>query len=203
MNIAVFISGRGSNLHAIIKQQKKQNYQVKCVISNNRQAAGLALLDSNIGKYCINWVKPDIAEKRTLELMQKHKVELIVLAGFMRLLSADFLHQLKRPVINIHPSLLPEFPGLNTHKRAIQAKKKQHGASVHLVNQNIDDGQVISQSVVTVLESDTLQTLANKVLKKEHKLLPHTIGLIARKNLVIKNNKVFFDGTLLKKTIIV
>ena len=188
LNISIFISGRGSNLFSLIKYSKikKSKIKINLVISNNKFSKGLEFAKKNKIKYhVINYSKKKQAELKILRYLIKNKVDLICLAGFMKILSSDFIKKLKKPILNIHPSLLPKYKGLNTHRRVIKNKDKFTGATVHLVTPKLDSGKIILQKKVRILKSDTEQTLAKKVLKIEHKLYPAAIEKLLKK-LVLK-----------------
>ena len=185
LNISIFISGRGSNLLSLIKYSKikKSKIKINLVISNNKFSKGLEFAKKNKIKYhVINYSKKKQAELKILRYCIKNKVDLICLAGFMKILSSDFIRKLKKPILNIHPSLLPKYKGLNTHRRVIKNKDKFTGATVHLVTPKLDSGKIILQKKVRVLKSDTEQTLAKKVLKIEHKLYPAAIEKFLKKS---------------------
>jgi phosphoribosylglycinamide formyltransferase 1 len=184
--VAVLISGRGSNLGALIAAGMKPDYpaQIVAVISDKADAAGLErAAGMDIPARAV--VRKDYASKEEHEAAIHQAVvdagaELICLAGFMRILSPDFVQRWKGRMINIHPSLLPAFPGLDTHHRALAAGCRIHGASVHFVTEEMDDGPVIAQAAVPVLNDDTAETLGERVLKAEHKLYPAALALLAR-----------------------
>ncbi len=185
LNICIFISGRGSNLLSLIKYSKikKSKIKINLVISNNKFSKGLEFAKKNKIKYhVINYSKKKQAELKILGYLIKNKVDLICLAGFMKILSSDFIRKLKKPILNIHPSLLPKYKGLNTHRRAIKNKDKFTGATVHLVTPKLDSGKIILQKKVRILKYDTEQTLAKKVLKIEHKLYPAAIEKFLKKS---------------------
>ena len=185
LNICIFISGRGSNLLSLIKYSKikKSKIKINLVISNNKFSKGLQFAKKNKIKYhVINYSKKKQAELKILGYLIKNKVDLICLAGFMKILSSDFIRKLKKPILNIHPSLLPKYKGLNTHRRVIKNKDKFTGATVHLVTPKLDSGKIILQKKVRILKSDTEQTLAKKVLKIEHKLYPAAIEKFLKKS---------------------
>ena len=185
LNISIFISGRGSNLFSLIKYSKikKSKIKINLVISNNKFSKGLEFAKKNKIKYhVINYSKKKQAELKILRYLIKNKVDLICLAGFMKILSSDFIRKLKKPILNIHPSLLPKYKGLNTHRRVIKNKDKFTGATVHLVTPKLDSGKIILQKKVRILKSDTEQTLAKKVLKIEHKLYPAAIEKFLKKS---------------------
>ena len=177
-NIAVFISGRGSNLRTLIKHSKKKNSLIKIilVISNNPDAKGLKYASkSKINIYGIKFKSKSNFENNSLKLLKKYNIDLLCLAGFMKILSGNFIKKFSKPILNIHPSLLPKYKGLNTHERAIKNKDKFAGASIHKVTEKLDSGKVILQKKVKILKSDTVRSLEKKVLKIEHKIYPIAI----------------------------
>ena len=177
-NIAVFISGRGSNLKSLIKHSKKKNSLIKIilVISNNPDAEGLKHASkSKIKNYGIKFKKKSYFENNSLKLLKKYKIDLLCLAGFMKILSANFIKKFSKPILNIHPSLLPKYKGLNTHERAIKNKDNFAGASIHKVTEKLDSGKVILQKKVKILKSDNVRSLEKKVLKIEHEIYPKAI----------------------------
>jgi phosphoribosylglycinamide formyltransferase-1 len=182
ISIVVLISGRGSNLKAIIDAANPL-INISAVISNRPDAAGLIyaqqagitteVLDH---KNFATRIEFDTALQQCID---KYQPQLVVLAGFMRILSSEFVKHYKGRLINIHPSLLPKFKGLNTHKRAIEAGEKEHGATVHFVTEDLDAGPIILQARVPILEDDTEESLAARVLQEEHKIYPQAIQLFA------------------------
>ena len=178
INTAVFISGTGSNLKSLIKfsNLKKSPISIKMIISNNPKSKGLAFGKIyKIRKKIFNFNKQVKSEKEILELLKKKKINLICLAGFMRILSKNFIQNFKGQILNIHPSLLPKYKGLNTHERAINNKDSYSGCTVHFVSSKLDSGKIIDQKKVRIYKKDTPRTLANKVLAEEHKLYPEAI----------------------------
>ena len=178
INTAVFISGTGSNLKSLIKfsNLKKSPISIKMIISNNPKSKGLAFGKIyKIRKKVFNFNKQTKTEKEILELLKKRKINLICLAGFMRILSKNFIQNFKGQILNIHPSLLPKYKGLNTHERAIKNKDRYSGCTVHFVTAKLDSGKIIIQKKVKINKKDTPRTLANKVLAEEHKLYPEAI----------------------------
>ena len=170
---AVFISGAGSNLKNIIKfsKIKKTPISVDLIISNTQQAKGLNFANHfKIRKRVLSYKNVKIAEKNILRLLEKEKIKLICLAGFMRILSKNFLNKFNGKIINIHPSLLPKYKGLNTHARAINNKDKFAGCTVHYVTAKLDSGKIILQKKIRIAVKDNPSSLAKKVLKQEHKL---------------------------------
>ena len=178
LNTAVFISGTGSNLKSLIKfsNLKKSPISIKMIISNNPKSKGLAFGKIyKIRRKIFNFSKQAKTEKEILELLKKKKINLICLAGFMRILSKNFIQNFKGQILNIHPSLLPKYKGLNTHDRAIKNKDRYSGCTVHFVTDKLDSGKIIIQKKVKINKKDTPRTLANKVLAEEHKLYPEAI----------------------------
>ena len=177
INIAVFISGTGSNLKSLIKfsKLKKSPISIKMIISNNHKAKGLQYANIyKIKKKIFNF-KNTLSENKVINELEKSDIHLICLAGFMKILSKNFIKNFKGKIINIHPSLLPKYKGLNTHERAIRNKDKYSGCTVHFVNSRLDSGKIINQKKVRIKKLDTPKTLAKKILTKEHKLYPAAI----------------------------
>jgi len=178
INTAVFISGRGSNLRSLIKFYKKKNspISIKLVISNNSRAKGLFYAKKlKIRKYIINFKNKNVSEKKLLKKLFDHQINLICLAGFMKILSENFIRKFKKPILNIHPSLLPKYKGLNTHKRVIKNKEKYSGSTVHLVSKKLDSGKIVLQKKIKISKFENEKTLEKKILKIEHKLYPKAI----------------------------
>ena len=178
INTAVLISGRGSNLRSLTKYSKKKNSLIRIVlvVSNNFNAKGLDYAKkSKINNFFIKYSKKKIFEERLLKLLKKNNIHLICLAGFMKILSGSFVKKFNKPILNIHPSLLPKYKGLNTHNRAIQNKDNYSGATVHMVNEKLDSGKIIIQKKVKILKSDSEKSLEKKVLKIEHQIYPKAI----------------------------
>jgi phosphoribosylglycinamide formyltransferase-1 len=183
INVGVFISGRGSNLKELIKYSKKNNtnWKIKLVISNKKKAKGLAFAKNDkIINYAIEKKKPQF-EKKALSYLKKNKINLLCLAGFMRILSKEFIQKCKFKIINIHPSLLPKYKGLNTHERAIKAGDKYAGSTVHYVTAKLDSGKKILQTKVKILKRDTPNSLAKRVLKEEHLIYPKAVDIVCNK----------------------
>ncbi|MDA9745003.1 phosphoribosylglycinamide formyltransferase [Candidatus Pelagibacter sp.] len=180
-NIAIFISGRGSNLQSIINYslKNKTKYNVKIVISNKQKAKGLSIAKKNgIKNYFMNFTKSRKLGNLVLNDLKKNKIKLVCLAGFMRILPDYFIKSYNGKIINIHPSLLPKYKGLNTHKRVIKNKEKFTGCTVHYVNKYLDSGRIISQKKIKINSKDTEKTIEKKVLRIEHKMYPLTINKI-------------------------
>ena len=175
---AVFISGTGSNLKNIIKfsKIKKSPISINLIISNTYLAKGLKYAEQfKIKKKIFNFKDYNKAEKKILILLKKEKIEFICLAGYMKILSAGFIKKFGKKIINIHPSLLPKYKGLNTHSRAIKNKDKLAGCTVHYVAAKLDSGKIILQKKVKISARDNPTSLKKKVLKQEHKLYPAAI----------------------------
>lgn len=198
-SIIVLISGRGSNLGAILRAGLQA--QVAAVISNRPDAAGLALARAaDIATAVLDHREFDSREAFDAALAERidtHVPALVVLAGFMRVLTAGFVDRYRGRMINIHPSLLPKYPGLHTHERAIAAGDATHGASVHFVTAQLDGGPVIAQARIPVLGGDTPDTLAARLLPLENRLLAASVDAIARRRIALGDNGVEFDGHLL------
>tara|TARA_Y100001935_G_scaffold197424_1_gene165654 strand:+ start:11167 stop:11751 length:585 start_codon:yes stop_codon:yes gene_type:complete len=177
-NIAVFISGRGSNLKSIIRYSLKQktSYKIKIVISNNPKAKGLLIAKKEkIKNYYINFTKSKKLGKKVLNILKKNNIKLVCLAGFMKILPKYFIKLYEGKIINIHPSLLPKYKGLNTHKRVIENNEKYTGCTIHHVNRYLDSGKIIFQKKVKITKKDNKKSIEKKVLKIEHEIYPKTI----------------------------
>ena len=175
---AVFISGTGSNLKSLIKfsKKKKSPISIDLIISNNPKAKGLKLGKINkIKRKVYNFKRKYKIEKQILSDLKKHKIKIICLAGFMEILSRNFITKFKGKILNIHPSLLPKYKGLNTHQRALDNNEKYSGCTVHFVNSKLDSGKIVLQKKVKISKNDTKNSLARKVLIQEHKLYPRSI----------------------------
>ena len=178
---AVFISGTGSNLENLIKFSKRKNspISIDLIISNTHNAKGLKYSRKyNIQKKVINLKNNKLAEEKIFNFLLVQNIKFICLAGFMKILSKKFIKKFKGKIINIHPSLLPKYKGLNTHKKAIENNDKFAGCSVHFVTAKLDSGKIIMQKKVKIKKRDTIALLAKKVLKKEHLLYPVAIKKI-------------------------
>ena len=175
---AVFISGTGSNLRSLIRfsKLKKSPISIEMIVSNNPKSKGLVFGKIyKIKKKIFNFKKQAMAEKELLQKLRKNKIKLICLAGFMKILSKNFVHNFRGHILNIHPSLLPKYKGLNTHEKVIKNKDSYSGCTVHFVTSKLDSGKIISQKKVKVYKKDTPKSLAKKVLVQEHKLYPKAI----------------------------
>ena len=175
---AVFISGTGSNLKNLIRFSKKKKFPISIdlIISNNPKAKGLDYGKIfKIKKKVFNFNNKIIKEKEILSLLYKYKIELICLAGFMKILSKSFIQKFNGKILNIHPSLLPKYKGLNTHAKALNNQDKYSGCTVHLVNSKLDSGKIILKKKVKIYKNDSVGTLSKRILKQEHKLYPAAI----------------------------
>ena len=179
INCAVFISGTGSNLKSLIEFAEKKNspISIELIISDNAKAKGLKFGKIfKISNKVFNYKDKIISEKNIITEIKNKKIKLICLAGFMKILSKDFIKSFKGKILNIHPSLLPKYKGLNTHQRALLNKEKYSGCTVHIVNSRLDSGKIILQKKVKISNSDTAKSLAKKILTQEHKLYPKAIS---------------------------
>jgi phosphoribosylglycinamide formyltransferase-1 len=175
---AVFISGTGSNLKNLIKFSKIKNspISIDLIFSNTFKAKGLRFSNQfNIKKYVSSFKNYKTTEAKILNLLNKENIKFICLAGFMKILSKNFIKKFNGRILNVHPSLLPKYKGLDTHKKAIQNKDKVAGCTVHFVTAKLDSGKIILQKKVKISKKDTPASLAKKVLKQEHKLYPAAI----------------------------
>ena len=178
---AVFISGTGSNLKNLIKFSKIKNspISIDLIFSNTSKAKGLKFSNQfNIKRYVSSFKNYKIAETKILNVLNKENIKFICLAGFMKILSKSFIKRFNGKIVNIHPSLLPKYKGLNTNIKAIQNKDKVAGCTVHFVTSKLDSGKIILQKEVKISKKDTTTTLAKKVLRQEHKLYPLAIKKI-------------------------
>ncbi|MDC1078490.1 phosphoribosylglycinamide formyltransferase [Candidatus Pelagibacter sp.] len=180
-NIAVFISGAGTNFKNLIQYslKKKSKFIIKLVVSNNVNAKGLEYAKKfEIKKKIINYKNLTNSEIRILNDLNKENINIICLAGFMRILTPNFIKKFKGKIINIHPSLLPKYKGLNTHQRALDNKEKYSGCTVHFVNSKLDAGKIILQKKVKIFKNDTSKKLSKRILKQEHLLYPKALEKI-------------------------
>ena len=191
-SIVILISGQGTNLQALINA--RSSYKIDAVISNNRNAAGLDRAKrSGIETFVIEHGSFDSRigfEKCLAAKIKEINPNLIVLAGFMRVLGSEFIRLFSGKIINIHPSLLPKYPGLNTHQRVLEDRQSLHGATVHFVTDELDGGAIIAQDSVPVFYDDTVETLAARVLEREHILYPKVVESLAANKIQTKNENV-------------
>lgn len=202
-NLVVLISGHGSNLQAIIDfiQKEKLACQICAVVSNQKEAYGLVRAhQAGIPTSVVEHTKfsnKTTFENTLIKAIDQYTPDLVVLAGFMRILLPNFVEHYFGRLINIHPSLLPKFPGLNTHAKALAAKEPIHGATVHFVTKEVDIGPIIIQGKVPLLPNDTPLSLQNRVHQMEYKIYPLAIRWFLEKRILLQNNQVYLDGKLL------
>ena len=177
INTSVFISGKGTNLKNLIKFSKSNNSPIKIniVISNQKKAYGIKYAKKNKIKIKIINFSKKHEVNQLLKILKFNNIRLICLAGFLKILSKDFIKSFKGKIINIHPSLLPKYKGLNTHERVLENNEKFTGCSVHFVNEKLDGGKIILQKKIKILKKDDVTSLKNRVLKEEYKLYPKSI----------------------------
>ncbi len=204
VKIAVLVSGRGSNLQAIINsiENKKINAVIAIVISDVQNALALEIAREHGIKTLLvdpgKFKTREDFDQNIIEILKKKQVTLICLTGFIRILSKTFVQQFKNRIMNIHPSLLPSFPGLNVQNKALDAGVKFSGCTVHFLDENVDTGPIICQSVVPVLDNDTVESLSERILKEEHRIYPLAIQAFIEQRLVCEGRKVFWKNE--KKT---
>ena len=187
INIAIFISGRGSNLNNLIKFSRKKNSPIviKLVLSDNRIAKGLNYARKNKIKFkIVQYNNRNSSEKKIIKYLNKENIKLICLAGYMKILSGQFINDFRYKILNIHPSLLPKYKGLNTHERVLLNKDKYSGCTVHYVSKSLDSGKIILQKKIKISKNDTVDILSRKILKIEHEIYPKAI----MKVLSVKSN---------------
>ena len=196
--IVILISGRGSNMEAIVRQCELERWpaQVVAVIANRPQAAGLRFAHAHgIATVVVDhqaFASRDAFDAALAETIDAQRADLVLLAGFMRILGAGFVRRYEGRMLNIHPSLLPAFPGLHTHRRALEAGCKVSGATVHFVTPDLDHGPIVLQSIVPVLPGDTEAALAARVLATEHRIYPLAVSWLVR-------GQLRFDGALVRQ----
>ena len=175
---AVFISGTGSNLKSLVKFSKTKisPISINFIVSNNSKAKGLNYAKKfKIKKKILNFKNQKLSENKLISVLKKNNIKMIFLAGFMKILSKNFIKKFKGKILNIHPSLLPKYKGLNTHKRVLKSKDKYSGCTVHLVTPKLDSGKIILQKKTLIDKNETENSLKTKILKQEHKLYPQSI----------------------------
>lgn len=198
--VAILISGRGSNMAALIEAAKDKSYpaEIVLVISNRPDAAGLRTARANgIAAVVVdhtNYKDRTSFEHALQGVLEDHRIDIVCLAGFMRLLTADFVEKWLERLLNIHPALLPAFRGLDTHRRALEAGVKTHGATVHFVVPEMDSGPIIAQGAVSVHPGESEEHLAARVLHVEHEIYPKALRLIAEGRVRIENGRCLVDG---------
>ncbi len=199
--VAVLISGRGSNMAALIEAAKDKSYpaEIAVVVSNRPDAGGLLIAEAEgIATQVVDHAqfgKDRAGFERALQaVLEKARIDIVCLAGFMRLLSADFVAHWQNRLLNIHPALLPAFKGLDTHQRALEAGATIHGASVHFVVPEMDSGPIIAQGAVAVHNDDSEETLSRRVLAVEHRIYPLALKLLAEGRIRVENGRCLIDG---------
>lgn len=197
-NVAVLISGNGSNLQAIIdKFQKDELVNVCCVVSNKKDAYGLVRAEkAKIDHYFIdnkNFSSREEFEQAIINILNKYEPDLVVLAGFMRILSELFVNKYQNKLINIHPSLLPKYKGLDTHRKVLENQDDYHGVTVHFVDNTLDGGPILVQKR-TLVETQDIKELEEKIHELEHKIYPEVIKDIAQKQIYVLNGKVIKEN---------
>jgi len=199
--VAVLVSGRGSNMAALIEAAKDKSYPagIVLVVSNRPEAGGLATARAaGIATEIVDHTKfgkDRAAFERALQAaLEKHRVDIVCLAGFMRLLTPWIVDQWPQRMLNIHPALLPAFKGLDTHKRALEAGAKMHGATVHFVVPDMDSGPIIVQGALTVQPGDTEDALAKRVLAVEHRIYPEALRMVAEGRVTVADGRCLIDG---------
>ncbi len=203
-NVVVLISGSGSNLQAFIEAQKAPDFfgEIKAVISNKTDAYGLTRAEQ-AGIPAIAVAHQDFEDRLSFDtalaqVIENFQPDLVILAGFMRILTAEFVSQFKGRLLNIHPSLLPKYPGLHTHRKALDNKDKYHGTSVHFVTEELDGGPIIGQSKTEILASDDEESLVKRVQALEHQLYPEIAKLFLDGSISLKKDRVYFENNPLQ-----
>ncbi|MFW6139681.1 MAG: phosphoribosylglycinamide formyltransferase [Spirochaetota bacterium] len=197
--IAVFISGRGSNFKAILDEVKKGsiNGEIVAVISDNPAAGGLQYAQQNgIDTHIFEKHKQEPRSEyfqKIISLLEKIGVDVVVLAGFMKVLSKNVVERYRNRILNIHPALLPAFPGENAQKQALDYGVKYSGATVHFVDEQVDSGPIILQEVVPVMQTDDEQSLSDRILEKEHIIFPRAVKLICEDRMEVRGRRVFIN----------
>lgn len=194
-SVTVLISGRGSNLKALI--ERAQGYRITTVLSNVADAGGLEIAREH-GIPTMTVLRSSFStladfKRGVLDAVRETKADIVALAGFMMVLQPEFIAAFPKKIINIHPALLPKFPGLDTHARAVEAGEKTHGCTVHLVDAGIDTGPIVAQGAVDVLPTDDPHTLSVRVLSVEHRLYPWTLSMIARGEITLRGGEVVYS----------
>ncbi len=196
--IAILLSGRGSNFLAIYENIRKGELdaEICAVISDKKSAKGLLKAkELGLPSYFVSFKNKLEGEKKVIEIVECKKADLICLAGFMRVLSRDFVKRFKWRILNIHPSLLPSFPGLEAQEQALEYGVKYSGCTVHFVDEGVDSGPIVKQAVVKVFDDDTPEKLADRILREEHKIYSEAINIVLNNQYVINGRRV-----LLKKS---
>ena len=203
MRTAVLISGRGSNMRALVAAARAADYpaEIALVLSNRPDAAGLAWArDAGVAVAAVDhkiYAGREEFERSMQAMLEIHRIDLVCMAGFMRLVTPWFIGQWDGRMINVHPALLPAYRGLDTHARALEDGVKIHGCTVHFVVPAMDEGPILAQAAVPVLDADTPESLARRVLEQEHRVYPAALARVARGGLLVQGNRVFdAEGTV-------
>ncbi|HBN14874.1 phosphoribosylglycinamide formyltransferase [Pseudohongiella sp. SYSU M77423] len=199
--VVVLISGNGSNLQALIDQQLEHGYRIAGVISNRADAYGLQrAADAGLASHVIDHKQFDSREafdQEMIRVIDAMDINLVVLAGFMRILSSAFVQHYQGRLLNIHPSLLPAYKGTQTHQRVLEAGDREHGVSVHFVTEELDGGPVVRQAVIAVDAQDTVETLKQRIAEQEHRIYPEVVGWYASGRLTMTDSCATLDGNTL------
>ena len=204
LSLAILLSGNGTNFQAIVDSIDNGQLKavIKVVISNNKDAFGLKRArNHNIKNLCINhkdFADRESYDQKLMETIEQENVDFIVLAGFMRILGSNFVKNFPNKIINIHPSLLPKYPGLNTHKKVLENKDKEHGVTVHLVDEGLDSGPIIGFTKILVEDDEKENDLENKIHKIEHFIYPKILSEFQEGRITIVGNKLRIDDVFYK-----
>ncbi|MCY4420469.1 MAG: phosphoribosylglycinamide formyltransferase [Gammaproteobacteria bacterium] len=203
--IAVLFSGNGTNMQSVIKhaQQGRIRARIACVISNRADAYGLTRANNaGIPSHVVphdQFASRELFEAELIRILESYEIETVVLAGFMRVFSEVFINRYANRILNIHPSLLPKYPGLGTHHRVLKAQESQHGCSVHFVTVGLDEGPLVLQAKVPVFETDDVHSLIRRVLEKEHIVFPLAIRWFCEGKLYCNDGTVYFNEKKLER----
>jgi phosphoribosylglycinamide formyltransferase-1 len=200
--VAVLVSGRGSNLQSIIDKSKSREIDAEVAVVLSDDKVAFALERARKAGIEAHYIDPEVtrpvlignAEDNYINTLKEYKVDLVCLAGFMRIVKEKMIAEFKWKMMNIHPSLLPSFKGLRVQKKALDYGVRFAGATVHFVTGDVDGGPVILQAVVPVYQDDTEESLSSRILKEEHRIYPEAIDLFSKNKLKIKDNRVFIEG---------
>jgi phosphoribosylglycinamide formyltransferase-1 len=207
-SIVILISGNGSNLQAFINAQKSADFngEIVAVISNKKGAFGLQrAANANIATTVIqntHYASRALFDQALASQINQYNADFVILAGFMRILTPQFVNQFYGKLLNIHPSLLPKYPGLHTHKRALENNDEFHGTSVHFVTEELDGGPVIAQAKTKLETADTIESVLSKIQKLEHKLYPNTVKMLLNDKIELKKEHIYFEQKQLKQPIL-
>ncbi len=199
IKLGILISGRGSNLQSIIEASKKGEIdaEIAIVISDKKDAYGLVRAKENYISTLFlspkDYKKREDFDKKVVEELNKHKVDLVLLAGFMRIVTSALIEPFKNRIMNIHPALLPSFPGLDAQKQALDYGVRFSGCTVHFVEEGMDEGPIIIQAVVPVMDNDSAESLSERILKYEHKIYPIAVQLFAEGRLKVEGRRVLVN----------